>query len=50
MYGWLWHRLPRPIWAKLLISAVIVAIVVVVLVVWVFPPIDDFLTNEEVTF
>jgi len=50
MYGWLWRTLPRPIWAKLLISAVIVAIVLVVLVVWVFPPIDDFLTNEEVTF
>jgi hypothetical protein len=50
MYGWLWRALPRPIWAKFLICAVIVAIVLVVLVVWVFPPIDDFLTNEEVTF
>jgi len=49
MYGFLWSKLPGPIWARVLVSVVVVAIVLAILVVWVFPAIDELIVNEEVT-
>ena len=50
MYAFLWSKLPGPLWVRVLIALIAVGIVLAILVVWVFPAIDEFITNEEVTF
>ena len=49
MYGWIWSILPGPVWLRVLIALALVAAVLAVLVTWVFPAIDLWLNNEEVT-
>ena len=49
MYGWIWSKLPGPVWLRVIISIALVAGVLAVLVTWVFPAIDLWLNNEEVT-
>ena len=49
MYGLLWSKLPGPLWFKVLVSVIVVGIVLAILVVWVFPAIDELIVNEEVT-
>jgi hypothetical protein len=47
MYAWLFRHLPGPLWARILLSVLLLAAVVVVLFGWVFPalaphlPLDD---------
>lgn len=47
MYAGLWHVLPGPVWVRILILLVLLAIVLFVLVTWVFPWIDGLLTSSE---
>ncbi|WP_022902064.1 hypothetical protein [Humibacter albus] len=50
MYGALWRVLPGPIWLKIIILLVLIAVVLYCLVTWVFPWIDGMLqSNEEGT-
>lgn len=49
MYAFLWSKIPGPTWVRVLVAAAAVAIVLTILVVWVFPAIDDIVVNEEVT-
>ena len=49
MYAFLWSKIPGPTWVRVLIATAVVAVVLTILVVWVFPAIDDFVVNEEVT-
>ncbi len=37
MYGWLFRRLPGPLWVRILLSAVLIAAAVLVLMEYVFP-------------
>jgi hypothetical protein len=50
MYALLFSKLPGPLWVRIVIATVAVAAVLAVLVVWVFPAIDTFITDEDVTF
>jgi len=50
MYGLLWSKLPGPVWVRVLICVALAAAVIVALALWVFPPIDALLTDEDVTF
>jgi uncharacterized iron-regulated membrane protein len=49
MYAALWRLLPGPVWVRILVLAVLVAAVLTVLVLWVFPAIDQWTTPQEVT-
>src|SRR6185437_2527772 len=50
MYGALWRVLPGPVWVRILILLVLVALVLYCLVTWVFPWVDSILqSNEEGT-
>lgn len=39
MYGWLFRHLPGPLWARILLTLLLLAVVIVVLFAWVFPAI-----------
>jgi len=41
MYAALWHIIPGPLWARILIVVVLLALVLSALAFWVFPWIDD---------
>lgn len=50
MYGALWRLLPGPIWLKIVLLIILVAVVLYCLVTWVFPWVDSLLqSNEEGT-
>jgi hypothetical protein len=49
MYGALWRVLPGPWWVRVLILIVAVAALLTVLVLWVFPFIDQFVAPQEAT-
>lgn len=49
MYGALWRVLPGPWWVRLLILLVLIAAVLAVLVVWVFPAVDQLITPPDST-
>lgn len=49
MYSAIWRILPGPVWLRILISIVLVVAVLAALMTWVFPVIDQWITNEEVT-
>ena len=50
MYGALWRVLPGPIWLKIVILVVLVAVILYCLVTWIFPWVDSLLqSNEEGT-
>lgn len=43
MYAVIWHRLPGPLWMKLLCAVALVSLVVVLLFGWVFPWVEPYL-------
>ena len=47
MYGWLFRHLPGPLWARILLTVVLLAAVIVVLFGWVFPAIAPFLPFDD---
>ena len=49
MYASLWRLLPGPVWVRVLLLLVLVTAVLAILVTWVFPAIDQWLTPQEVT-
>ena len=49
MYGALWRILPGPVWVRILILVVLVAVVLFALVTWVFPWVDSLLGPQEGT-
>lgn len=49
MYAALWRILPGPWFVRVLILVVAVAIVVTLLVIFVFPPFDQFIAPRDVT-
>lgn len=50
MYAFLFSLLPGPLWVRILLAVVVFALVLAALVIWVFPAIDTFITDEDVTF
>lgn len=49
MYASLWRALPGPWWVRALILLVAVAALLTVLVLWVFPFIDQLIVPQDVT-
>ena len=49
MYAALWRVLPGPVWVRILVLIVLIAIVLFVLVTWVFPWVDSQLGDQEGT-
>ncbi|MBF4617922.1 hypothetical protein ITJ44_07525 [Clavibacter sp. VKM Ac-2873] len=49
MYAAFWRLLPGPVWIRLLIVLVLVAVVLFSLVTWVFPWVDSIVNTQEVT-
>ncbi|WP_202106936.1 hypothetical protein [Agromyces seonyuensis] len=49
MYAALWHVLPGPIWVKIILLLVLVAVVVWALFTWVFPWVDGIVNPIDVT-
>jgi hypothetical protein len=49
MYAALWRFLPGPLWVRILTAVVLVAIVLAVLVLWVFPLVNELFVPPEVT-
>ncbi|HEY2556879.1 MAG TPA: hypothetical protein VGI08_07220 [Diaminobutyricibacter sp.] len=49
MYAALWRVLPGPVWVRILILVVLIAIILFVLVTWVFPWVDSLLGDQEGT-
>lgn len=47
MYAWLFRHLPGPLWARILLTAGLLAAVVVVLFGWVFPAIAPLLPVDD---
>ncbi|WP_200936779.1 hypothetical protein [Leifsonia sp. Root112D2] len=46
MYAALWRVLPGPVWVRILILLVLLAVVLYALVTWVFPWVDSFIVKE----
>lgn len=49
MYAALWHVLPGPWWVRVVILLVLAALLLTVLVIWVFPFVDQFVAPQEAT-
>ena len=49
MYAALWRALPGPVWVRILIMIVLIAVVLYVLANWVFPWVQDLVDTQEVT-
>jgi uncharacterized protein involved in cysteine biosynthesis len=49
MYGALWRILPGPVWLRIVILVVLVAVLLWALVTWVFPLVDSLLGPQEGT-
>lgn len=49
MYGALWRVLPGPVWLRILILLVLATAIVYSLITWVFPWIEPYVNNQEVT-
>lgn len=49
MYAALWRVLPGPVWVRLILVLILLAAVLFVLSSWVFPWIDQFVSNQEAT-
>jgi hypothetical protein len=47
MYGALWRVLPGPVWARILILLVALALLLFVLSTWIFPLVDGMLTPSQ---
>ncbi len=49
MYAALWKVLPGPLWVRIVTAVVAVGVVVALLMLFVFPWVDGFITPKEVT-
>ena len=49
MYAALWRLLPGPLWVRIITALVLVAAVLSVLVIWVFPLVNELFVPPEVT-
>jgi len=49
MYAALWRILPGPLWVRILLAVALVAVVLTVLVLWVFPFVNELFVPPEVT-
>ena len=49
MYPWLWRHLPGPLLVRLLLAVVLVAAVVALLMLVVFPRVEELLPYNDVT-
>ncbi len=49
MYAWLWRRLPGPLAVRLLLALALLAGVVALLMLVVFPAVEDLLPYSDVT-
>jgi hypothetical protein len=49
MYGALWRVLPGPWWLRVLLLTAAFAVILVLLVMFVFPPIDELIAPSDVT-
>ena len=49
MYAALWRVLPGPVWFRVVLVFVLLAVVMVTLATWVFPWVDSIVNNQEVT-
>jgi hypothetical protein len=47
MYGWLFRRLPGPLWVRILLTALLLAALVVALFGWVFPAIAPYMPFND---
>ncbi|MCU1481555.1 MAG: hypothetical protein JWQ19_2341 [Subtercola sp.] len=47
MYGALWRILPGPVWLRIVILLVALAVLLFVLSTWVFPFVDGVLTPSQ---
>ena len=49
MYAAIWRKLPGPLWLRLVTVVLLLSAVLAVLVLWVFPYVDQLLAPQEVT-
>jgi hypothetical protein len=49
MYVALWRLLPGPLWLRIILAVVLLAVVLGCLVLWVFPWVNSFISVPEVT-
>ena len=49
MYAALFRALPGPLWVRIILLVVLALAALAVLVIWVFPFVDQFVNNQDVT-
>lgn len=49
MYGALWRLLPGPVWLRIILLLILIAVALWALVTWVFPWVETLVDNQEVT-
>lgn len=49
MYGALWRLLPGPVWFRIILLLILIAVTLWALVTWVFPWVETIVDNQEVT-
>lgn len=49
MYATLWYAIPGPLWVRILVMLLLIAVVLFSLVTWVFPWVNGLVNNQEVT-
>lgn len=50
MYAWLFRMLPGPLWLRILMVLVLLAVLIVVLFGWVFPAIAPYMPFNQGAF
>ncbi len=49
MYAALWRILPGPLWLRIVLALLLVAAVLAALMLWVFPWVNELVTEQDVT-
>ncbi|MGK9148356.1 hypothetical protein KXS11_12080 [Plantibacter flavus] len=49
MYAALWRVLPGPVWLRILLLVILFVAAVAALFTWVFPWVDSFIVDQNVT-
>lgn len=49
MYAALWRLIPGPLWARILVMVGLAAVVIAALMMFVFPAVNELVSNREVT-
>ena len=47
MYAWLFRHLPGPLWARIVLTVLLLAAIVVALFAWVFPAIAPYMPFND---